>query len=87
MVIASLVVTETHMAEVFLATLGIIYALRGEIFSQIQLKMNFPIYFSESSDLPKLKPLSIDIFHRPLNVNTFLETFVNDLNFIDLKKP
>ena len=28
----------------------------------------------------------IDIFYRPPNVNTFLETFVNDLKLIDLKK-
>ena len=36
--------------------------------------------------IPRLKPLSIDIFYRPPNVNTFRETFVNDLKFIDLKK-
>ena len=28
----------------------------------------------------------IDIFYRPPNVNTFLETFVKDLKLIDLKK-
>ena len=28
---------------------------------------------------PKLKPLSIGIFYRPPNVNTFLEAFANDL--------
>ena len=29
--------------------------------------------------ITKVKPILIDIFHRPLNVNTFLETFFNDL--------
>ena len=29
--------------------------------------------------IPKLKPLSIGIFYRPSHVNTFLETFANDL--------
>ena len=40
---------------------------------------------NEFSDLliPKLKPLSIGTFYRPPNVNTFLETFVNDLKLID----
>ena len=47
-VIAFLGATEIHMAEVLLATLGIIYALIGEIFSQIQLRMNFPIYLFQS---------------------------------------
>ena len=36
--------------------------------------------------IPKLKPLSIGIFYRPLHVNTFLETFANDLKLIDLKE-
>ena len=36
--------------------------------------------------IPKLKSLSIGIFYRPPNVNTFLETFVNNLKLIDLKK-
>ena len=36
--------------------------------------------------IPKLKPLLIGIFYRPPNVNTFLETFVNNLELIDLKK-
>ena len=35
---------------------------------------------------PKLLPLSIGIFYRPPNVNTFLETFVNHLKLIDLKQ-
>ena len=29
--------------------------------------------------IPKLKPLLVGIFYRPPNVNTFLETFLNDL--------
>ena len=33
--------------------------------------------------IPELKPLLIGIFHIPPNVNTFLETFLNDLNLID----
>ena len=33
-----------------------------------------------------MKPISIDIFYRPPNVNTFLETFSNDLKDIDLHK-
>ena len=36
--------------------------------------------------IPKLKPLSIGIFYRPPHVNTFLETFANDLKLIDLKE-
>ena len=36
--------------------------------------------------IPKLKPISIGIFYRPPNANTFLETFQNDLNLIDFKK-
>ena len=36
--------------------------------------------------LPKLKPLSTGIFCRPRNVNTFLETFLNDLKLIVFKK-
>ena len=37
-------VTEIDMVEVLLATLGLIYALIGEMFSQIQLKIYFSIY-------------------------------------------
>ena len=36
--------------------------------------------------IPKIKPLSIGIFYRPPHVNTFLETFANDLKLIDLKE-
>ena len=36
--------------------------------------------------IPKLKSLSIGIFYRPPHVNTFLETFANDLKLIDLKE-
>ena len=36
--------------------------------------------------IPRLKPLSIGIFYRPPNVNTFLETFLSDLKLIDFKK-
>ena len=36
--------------------------------------------------IPKLKPLLIGIFYRPPYVNTFLETFANDLKLIDLKE-
>ena len=36
--------------------------------------------------IPKIKPLSISIFYRPPHVNTFLETFANDLKLIDLKE-
>ena len=36
--------------------------------------------------IPKLKPLSIGIFYRPPHVNTFLETFANELKLIDLKE-
>ena len=32
--------------------------------------------------IPKVKPISIGIFYRPPNANTFLETFQNDLNLI-----
>ena len=40
--------TEIGMEEVLLATLGLIYALTGEMFSQIQLKMYFSIYLFQS---------------------------------------
>ena len=33
-----------------------------------------------------MKPISIGIFYRAPNVNTFLETFFNDLKHIDLNK-
>ena len=33
-----------------------------------------------------MKPISIGIFYRPPNVNTFLETFFNDLKHIDFHK-
>ena len=36
--------------------------------------------------IPKLKPLSSGIFYRPPHVNTFLETFANDLKLFDLKR-
>ena len=36
--------------------------------------------------IPKIKPISIGIFYRPPNVNTFLETFLNDLKLIDFTK-
>ena len=36
--------------------------------------------------IPKVKPISIGIFYRPPNVNTFMETFLNDLKLIDLTK-
>ena len=36
--------------------------------------------------IPKVKPISIGIFYRPPNVNTFLETFLNDLKLIDFIK-
>ena len=36
--------------------------------------------------IPKVKSILIGIFYRPPNVNTFLETFFNDLKHIDLHK-
>ena len=33
-----------------------------------------------------MKPILIGIFYRPPNVNTFLETFFNDLKHIDFHK-
>ena len=36
--------------------------------------------------IPKFKPLSIGILYRPPNVNSFLETFANELKIIDLKE-
>ena len=67
MVIAFLGVTEIDMAEVLLTTLGLIYALIGEMFSQISIEN---LFFDLL--IPKLKPFSIGIFYRPPNVNTFL---------------
>ena len=42
------------MVLVLLATLGVMYALRGEMFSQIQLKMYFLIYIFQSQSLFRL---------------------------------
>ena len=50
----------------------------SRIFSQIQLNILFSIYYC--------KPISISIFYRPANVNTFLENFFNDLKHTDLHK-
>ena len=36
--------------------------------------------------IPKVNSLSIGIFYRPPHVNTFLETFANDLKLINLKE-
>ena len=77
MVIAFLGKTEINMAEMLLATSGLIYALIGEMVPQIQLKTYFNLLIP--------KPLSIGIFYRPPNVNTLLETFLNDLKLIDFK--
>ena len=33
-----------------------------------------------------MKPLSIGIFYRPPNVNSFLGSFLNDLRLTDFKK-
>ena len=46
---------------------------RGNVFSDSIENVFFDLL------LPKLKPLSIGLFYRPPNVNTFLETFANDL--------
>ena len=48
MVIAFLGATEIDIAEMLLATLGLIYSLIGEMFSQIQLQMYFSIYIFQS---------------------------------------
>ena len=74
------------MAEMLLATYG------GDVACYIwaDLCFNRKNIFSNSIEnaffdllIPKLKPLSIGIFYRPPNVNTFLETFLNDLKLID----
>ena len=74
------------MAEMLLATYG------GDVACYIRadLCFNRKNIFSNSIEnvffdllIPKLKPLSIGIFYRPPNVNTFLETFLNDLKLID----
>ena len=80
MVIVFLGVIEIELAEVLQATLGSTFVLIAEIFSQIRLNMFFYLL------IPKLKPILIDIFYRPPNVNKFLETFFNDLKHIDLHK-
>ena len=79
MVIVFLGVTEIEKVEVLLAALELIFVLIAEIFSQIQLNMFFcdPL-------IPKVKPILIGIFYRPPHVNTFPETFFNDLKHIDL---
>ena len=46
--VAFLGVTEIDLAEVLLATFGLIYGLTGEMFPQIQLKMYFLIYLFQS---------------------------------------
>ena len=70
MVIVLSGVIEIDMAQMLLATLGLIYKFIEEMFSKIQLKMYF---FSYSK-----KGALISIFYRPSNVNTFLTTFLND---------
>ena len=42
------------MVEVVPATLGLIYALMGEMFSQTQLKMYFSIYLFQKESLFQL---------------------------------
>ena len=74
-------VIEIEMTEVLLAVPGLIFVLIAEIISQIQLNM-----FIFDLLLPKVKPISISIFYRLSNVNTFLETFFNNLKHIDLHK-
>ena len=74
-------VIEIEKAEVLLATLGVIFVLIVEIFSHTQLNM-----FFFNLLIPKVKPILIGIFYRPANVNSFLETFLNDLEHIDLHK-
>ena len=79
MVIVFLGMIEIEMAEVLLATSGLIFVLIAQIFSQIQLNIFYLL-------IPKVKPVSIGIFYRPPNENTFLETFFNDFKYIDLHK-
>ena len=74
MVIVFLGGIEIEMVEVLLATSGLIFVLIAETFPQIQLNMFFFIYLSQ-----KMKSISIGIFYRAPKVNTFLETFFNDL--------
>ena len=48
MVRATLGVTEIDMLEVLVATFGLIYALIGKMFSQIQLKIIFRFSYSKN---------------------------------------
>ena len=53
---------------------------RRNVFSNSIENVFFDLHISKS------KPVSIGIFYRLPNVNTFLETFLNDLKLIDVKK-
>ena len=76
MVIVFLGVTEMEIAEVLLATLGLIFVLIVKKFSQIPLNTFF---FFFDLLIPKLKTISIGFFYRLPNANSFLETFFNDV--------
>ena len=81
MVIVLLGVIEIEIAEVLLATLGCLLCFNSRnIFSNSIEHVFFDLL------IPKVKPILIGVFYRPPNVNTFLETFFNELKHIDLHK-
>ena len=70
--------TETEMMEVLHVILETICVLISRIFFQILLSM----FFFEILK-PKVKPIEIGIFYRPLNASDFSDIFSNDLQQID----
>ena len=81
MVIVLLGVIEIEIEEVLLATLGCLLCFNSRNVSSNSVEH---VFFDPL--IPKVKPILIGVFYRPPNVNTFLETFFNDLKHIDLHK-
>ena len=81
MVIVLLGVIEIEIEEVLLATLGCLLCFNSRNVSSNSVEH---VFFDLL--IPKVKPILIGVFYRPPNVNTFLETFFNDLKHIDLHK-
>ena len=76
--------------EVNISVYSILRSDRNRYGGVVACYFRADLFFNRSNvfDLliPKLKPLSIGIFYRPSNVNTFLETFTKDLKLFDFKK-
>ena len=65
--------------------IGVACYIRGDVcFKRRNVFSNSIVFFD--LHISKSKPVLIGIFYRLPNVNTFLETFLNDLKVIDIKK-